>query len=142
MACSKIDLRNPIVHYDNAAREYLESVSWREVQFARAVASGAIGSRRWSATGKVAGKTFSVMVRTVVERFHIPLSKWVLAIRLMAASKKGFSALSCAGALAASGSSFLPLRASCGFGYFGARLRGHRQQLLQEPVNSRSTWPS
>jgi len=28
MARSKIDLRNPIFHDDNAAREYLETVLW------------------------------------------------------------------------------------------------------------------
>jgi hypothetical protein len=37
-------------------------------------------------------KPFSVTVGTVMERSHIPLAKWVLATRLMAASKKGFSA--------------------------------------------------
>jgi hypothetical protein len=37
-------------------------------------------------------KPFSVTVGTVMERSHIALSKWVLAARLMAASKKGFSA--------------------------------------------------
>ena len=37
-------------------------------------------------------KPFSVTVGTVMERSHIPLSKWVLASRLMAASKKGMSA--------------------------------------------------
>ena len=28
MATRKVDLRNPIFHDDNAAREYLESVLW------------------------------------------------------------------------------------------------------------------
>ena len=37
-------------------------------------------------------KPFSVTVGTVMERSHIPLSKWVLATRLMASSKKGMSA--------------------------------------------------
>jgi transposase-like protein len=36
-------------------------------------------------------KAFSVTVGAVMERSHIPLSKWVLATRLMAASKKGMS---------------------------------------------------
>jgi transposase-like protein len=35
---------------------------------------------------------FSAMVGTVMERSHIPLHKWVLAMHLMAASKKGISA--------------------------------------------------
>ena len=35
---------------------------------------------------------FSVTVGTVIERSHIPLSKWVLASRLLASSKKSMSA--------------------------------------------------
>src|SRR5438552_15174263 len=37
-------------------------------------------------------KPFSVTVGTVMERSHIPLSKWVLAGQLMASSKKSMSA--------------------------------------------------
>ena len=37
-------------------------------------------------------KPFTVTVGTVMERSHIPLHKWVLAVQLMASSKKGFSA--------------------------------------------------
>lgn len=36
---------------------------------------------------------FSVTMGTIFERSHIPLSKWMLGFRLMAASKKGISAL-------------------------------------------------
>jgi hypothetical protein len=38
-------------------------------------------------------KKFSVTVGTVLERSHIPLTKWLMGFRLMAASKKGVSAL-------------------------------------------------
>ena len=38
-------------------------------------------------------KPFSVTVGTVMERSHIPLSKWLLAAQLMSSSKKGMSAL-------------------------------------------------
>lgn len=38
------------------------------------------------------GKKFTVTVGTIMERSHIPLSKWLLAFRLMTASKKGMSA--------------------------------------------------
>jgi transposase-like protein len=37
-------------------------------------------------------KPFSVTVCTLMERSHIALSKWVLAARLIAAGRKGFSA--------------------------------------------------
>jgi transposase-like protein len=49
-------------------------------------------NRELSGYCKDCRKPFSVTVGTVMERSHIPLSKWVLATRLMAASKKGFSA--------------------------------------------------
>ena len=38
-------------------------------------------------------KQFTVTVETLFERSHIPLNKWLLAIHLMTASKKGVSAL-------------------------------------------------
>jgi transposase-like protein len=37
-------------------------------------------------------KDFSVTMKTVMERSHIPLHKWMLAFHLFTASKKGFSA--------------------------------------------------
>src|SRR5262249_6075594 len=37
-------------------------------------------------------KPFSVTVGTVMERSHIPLSQWLLAVQLMASSKKSMSA--------------------------------------------------
>jgi transposase-like protein len=37
-------------------------------------------------------KQFTVTVGTVFERSHIPLNKWLLAVHLMASSKKGISA--------------------------------------------------
>ncbi|MEZ5842732.1 MAG: IS1595 family transposase [Hyphomicrobiaceae bacterium] len=41
---------------------------------------------------KACREQFTVTVGTIMERSHIPLAKWVLAIQLMAASKKGMSA--------------------------------------------------
>src|SRR5207253_10000247 len=38
-------------------------------------------------------KQFTATVGTLYERSHIPLHKWLLATRLMAASKKGMSSL-------------------------------------------------
>ncbi len=100
MARSKIDLRNPIFHDDNAAREYLETVLWPDGP--HCPRCGVMGDRITKMVGKSlrpgvynckdCRKPFSVTVGTVMERSHIPLSKWVLASRLMAASKKGFSA--------------------------------------------------
>lgn len=41
---------------------------------------------------KACRKPFTVTVGTVFESSHVPLSKWLMAIHLMAASKKGMSA--------------------------------------------------
>src|SRR5947207_8612269 len=100
MARSKIDLRNPIFHDDDAAREYLETVLWPHGPVCPRC--GVMGDRITKMSGKSlrAGvyncndcrKPFSVTVGTVMERSHIPLSKWVLASRLMASSKKSMSA--------------------------------------------------
>jgi transposase-like protein len=100
MARSAIDLRDPIFHDDAAAREYLETVLWPQGPVCPRC--GVMGDRITKLQGKSTRpgvynckdcrKPFSVTVGTVMERSHIPLSKWVLATRLMAASKKSMSA--------------------------------------------------
>ena len=100
MARDKIDIRNPIFNDDKAAREYLEGVLWPHGP--NCPRCGVTGDRITKLTGKSTRpgvynckdcrKPFSVTVGTTMERSHIPLSKWVLATRLMAASKKGISA--------------------------------------------------
>jgi transposase-like protein len=100
MATKKIDLRNPIFHDDDAAREYLETVLWPQGPVCPRC--GVMGDRITKMAGKSlrpgvynckdCRKPFSVTVGTVMERSRIPLSKWLLAIRLMASSKKSMSA--------------------------------------------------
>jgi transposase-like protein len=100
MATKKVDLRNPMFHDDNAARAHLESVLWPLGPFCPRC--GVSGDRITKLQGastrpgvckcKDCRKPFSVTVGTVMERSHIPLSKWVMAAHLMAASKKGMSA--------------------------------------------------
>src|SRR6195256_237173 len=100
MARSKIDLRNPIFHDDNAAREYLETVVWPQGPVCPRC--GVMGDRITKLAGKStrAGvykckdcrKPFSVTVGTLMEGSHIPVSKWLLAAQLMASSKKSMSA--------------------------------------------------
>ena len=100
MAGKKVDLRNPIFHDDDAARAHLESVLWPQGPVCPRC--GVMGDRITKLQGKSTRpgvykckdcrKPFSVTVGTVMERSHIPLSKWVLAARLMASSKKSMSA--------------------------------------------------
>jgi transposase-like protein len=96
----KLDLTNPIFHDDDAARAYLENVLWPNGP--TCPRCKAIGDRITKLAGKSTRpgvykckdcrKPFSVTVGTVMERSHIPLAKWVLAARLMAASKTSMSA--------------------------------------------------
>jgi transposase-like protein len=98
---SKFDIRNPIFHDDAAAREHLERLLWPQGPTCPrcGVTDDRIAKLQGKSTRpgvykcKDCRKPFSVTVGTVMERSHIPLSKWVLAAQLMASSKKGFSAL-------------------------------------------------
>ena len=98
---SKFDIGNPIFHDDDAAREHLEKLLWPQgpvcprcgVTDDRITKLQGKSTRPGVYKCKDCRKPFSVTVGTVMERSHIPLSKWVLAAQLMASSKKGFSAL-------------------------------------------------
>jgi transposase-like protein len=100
MATKKVDLRNPIFHDDNAAREHLEAILWPHGP--HCPRCGVMGDRITKLQGKSTRpgvykckdcrKPFSVTVGTVMERSHIPPSKWLLAAQLMASSKKSMSA--------------------------------------------------
>jgi transposase-like protein len=101
MAGKKVDLRNPIFHDDDAAREHLESLLWPNgpvcprcgVMADRITKLQGKSTRPGVYKCKDCRKPFSVTVGTVMERSHIPLPKWLLAAQLMASSKKGMSAL-------------------------------------------------
>jgi transposase-like protein len=81
--------------------EHLESLLWPQGPVCPRC--GVMGNRITKLQGKSTRpgvykckdcrKPFSVTVGTVMERSHIPLSKWVLAAQLMASSKKSMSAL-------------------------------------------------
>jgi transposase-like protein len=92
------DLQAPAFTDENAAREAMEAILWP---------NGATCPRCGSLDriGKVSGKSarpglhycggckrqFTVTVGTIFERSKVPLSKWWLAVHLLAASKKGMS---------------------------------------------------
>ncbi len=92
-------LSEPQSYTESAAYAFVEAHVW---------ANGRVcpHCRAFNQSGPLTGKStrpsvynckdrsqpFSVTVDTVVERSHIPLSKWVLASRLLASSKKSMSA--------------------------------------------------
>src|ERR1700726_2565829 len=100
MARTKVDLRNPIYHDDDAARQHLEMILWPQgpvfppcgVPRERIPKLKGKSPRAGVYKCKDCRKPFSVTVGTVMERSHIPLCKWLLATQLMASSKKSMSA--------------------------------------------------
>ena len=89
---------------NDKARELLESVRWPD----GAVCPHCKGTKIYRLTPKLESKRpgrkglwkcgacrkqFSVTVGTIFESSHIPLNKWVMAVYIMCASKKGVSAL-------------------------------------------------
>ena len=101
MVKSKVDLRSPIYHDDDKAREHLEKLLWPDgpvcprcgVMEDRITKLQGKSTRPGVYKCKDCRKPFSVTVGTVMERSHIPLSKWVLAAQIMADAKKSMSAL-------------------------------------------------
>ncbi len=91
------DLTAPRFHDEDAAREHIEASRWPN-----GVSCPLCGSLK---VRRMEGKTqagmflcndcrdkFTCRTGTVMERSHVPLHKWLLAIHLMASSKKGVSA--------------------------------------------------
>lgn len=95
-----IDLTNKIFHDENAARAHLEAQRWPNGPVCPHCGSTDVaklaGEKHrpglFSCRAKHCREQFTVTIGTVMESSHIPLNKWVLAIQLMAASKKGVSA--------------------------------------------------
>lgn len=95
----KTGLQNPVFTDEAKAREYLEQLRWPDGPVCPHC--GVVGEATpLPKTDKVRGgvykckpcrKQFSVTVGTLFERSHVPLNKWLLAVHLLCASKKGHS---------------------------------------------------
>lgn len=92
-------LTQPCFHDEQAAYDYLESIVWPDGPtcphcgatdriYALKGKSTRIGTRKCGHCRK----PFTVKVGTVFESSHVPLHKWLQAVYLMVASKKGISA--------------------------------------------------
>src|SRR4051812_19048419 len=96
-------LKNPIFNDETKAREWLEARLWPEGPICPHCGN-ADQERITSLQGKAhrpgvyqcneqeCREQFTVTVKTVFERSKIPLTKWLAALFLMTASKKGISA--------------------------------------------------
>jgi transposase-like protein len=82
---------------DEAARAMLESILWPEGPVCPhcGVVNHSYKTKRpgvFRCAEKLCRKDFSVTMKTVMERSHIALHKWLQAFHLMTSSKKGVSA--------------------------------------------------
>lgn len=89
---------------EDAAREYIEKQTWPDGPVCphcglvneaykltpKPGSKSAVRKGVWKCKG--CRKQFTVTVKSIFEDSHIPLHKWLLAIHLMASSKKGISA--------------------------------------------------
>jgi transposase-like protein len=86
----------PYFHDEDAARRAIEAMLWPNGpvcpkcgEAERRYATKRPG--RYRCANPACRKDFTVTTGTVMERSHIPLTKWLMAIYLMASSKKGVS---------------------------------------------------
>jgi transposase-like protein len=87
----------PHFHNDEAAREMLESILWPDGPVCPhcGVVNHSYKTKRpgvFRCAEKACRKDFSVTMKTVMERSHIALHKWLQGFHLMTSSKKGVSA--------------------------------------------------
>jgi transposase-like protein len=93
-----INLTDPIFHDEDQARAWLEMARWPNgpnCPHCGSLRVAPMGGKKHRAglyyCPDCRGQ-FTVQTGSVMESSHVPLTKWVLATRLMGASKKGFSA--------------------------------------------------
>ena len=94
-------LQNPIFHDEAKAREWLEARVWKAGRVCPHCGAVEERTRKLEGAAHRPGlyqcnecrEQFTATVGTVMERSKIPLTKWLLAIFLLSASKKGMSAL-------------------------------------------------
>lgn len=94
-----MDLTNPIFHDEDKARTHFESIRWPNGRICpHCETSGNSSLMKGEAhraglyTCRTCRRSFTATIGTICESSHVPLHKWLLAIHLMGASKKGVSA--------------------------------------------------
>src|SRR5579864_8791659 len=94
-----VDLTDPIFNNEEAARRHYEASRWPDGPVCPrcGVVGNSVELKGKSTRPGVyncrdCDKPFTATIGTIFERSHIPMHKWLLAIRLMSSSKKGMSA--------------------------------------------------
>lgn len=93
------NITDPVFHDAARARAFIEQERWPNGPICPFCNStehckrlGGVAADRGLVLCADCRKKFTVTVGTVMERSHIPLTKWLMTFRLMASSKKGVSA--------------------------------------------------
>jgi transposase-like protein len=94
-----INLTDPIFTDEARAREHLQAIRWPDGPYCphcgemqRVYRLNGKSHRPGLLHCNSCNGSFTVTTGSIMESSHVPLNKWVLAYRLMASSKKGFSA--------------------------------------------------
>src|SRR6185312_8764859 len=100
MTANTVNLTDPIFHDEEAARAHFEAIHWPNgpvCPHCGVVNEATLVQGKSHRPGlyqcNACREPFTVKVGTVMEASHIPFAKWAMAFHLMAASKKGVSAL-------------------------------------------------
>src|SRR5438309_6953756 len=96
------NLQNPIFQNEQFAREWLEARVWPDgpvcphcgvtAEHVTKLEGQKHRPGLYQCNAPECREQFTVTVKTVFERSHVPLSKWLAALFLLTASKKGVSA--------------------------------------------------
>jgi transposase-like protein len=94
-----MNMTDPIFSDETKAREYFEAIRWPNGPFCphcgetqKVYRLNGQSHRPGLVHCNGCNEAFTVTVGSVMERSHVPLTKWALAFRLMTSSKKGISA--------------------------------------------------
>jgi transposase-like protein len=93
------NITDPVFHDEKLARTFFEKMRWPNGlvcpycgEAKNVVRLGGDAEAKGQILCRPCRKKFTVSVGTVMERSHVPMTKWLMTFRIMSSSKKGVSA--------------------------------------------------